>query len=521
MTNFSASLRITKPALCSDGGIVAAQHRRAAEAGATILSQGGDAADAAIATSFALGVLEPWMSGIGGGGAMVLYRAAEDRYTVIDFGMRAPASLDPADYPLTGEGVSSDLFPWERVKDDRNVHGPFSIAVPGVVDGMRVAHERFARFSWKALIEPAIRLADAGLLIDWFATENIASGALDLNRYPASREAFLVDGLPPVPAWSARTEVRLPQQRLARTLRRLADAEPREFYEGDLAFEIARQVQAAGGRLSADDLAAYRAREIDPLVIRYRGARVAATPELTAGPTLAYTLRQLEQQLSPGPVPDQHAYIAYAKCLQEAYAYRLARMGDVDGGRAPGCTSHFCVVDRHGNMAAVTQTLLSIFGSRFTLPESGILMNNGIMWFDPLPDRPNSLAPGKRCLTNYCPVIGEQGEDRFALGASGGRRILPAVTQLLSFLVDYRMDLGGAFHTPRIDASEGDTVIGDVLLAEGLHAALASRFPYVRMPRQTLPFKFACPSAVLRSGTVNWGATEIGSPWADAVAEAY
>jgi len=520
MDNFSASLRLIKPALRSQGGIVAAQHRRAAEAGAAILSQGGDAVDAAIATSFALGVLEPWMSGIGGGGAMVLYRARENRYTVIDFGMRAPASLDPANYPLTGEGVSSDLFPWERVKDDRNVHGPCAIAVPGVVDGMRVAHERFAKLPWKTLIEPAARFADEGLLIDWFATESIASGAPDLSRYPSSREAFLVDGLPPTPAWSARTEVRLPQQKLARTLRHLADVGAREFYEGELARGLSREIQAAGGYLSLQDLAGYRAREVDPLMIGYRGARVAATPELTAGPTLAYTLRHLEQKLSPGAVLDQHAYLAYAQCLQEAYAYRLTRMGDVDGGRAPGCTSHFCVVDREGNMAAVTQTLLSIFGSRFTLPESGILMNNGIMWFDPQQGRPNSLAPGKRCLTNYCPIIAEHGKDRFALGASGGRRILPAVAQLLSFLVDYRMDLGGAFHAPRIDASEGDTVIGDVLLPEGIHSALASRFPYVPMPRLTLPFKFACPSAVLRSGEANWGATEIGSPWADAIAEA-
>jgi gamma-glutamyltranspeptidase/glutathione hydrolase len=170
-------------------------------------------------------------------------------------------------------------------------------------------------------------------------------------------------------------------------------------------------------------------------------------------------------------------------------------------------------------MAAVTQTLLSIFGSRLTLPESGILMNNGIMWFDPEPGRPNSLAPGKRCLTNYCPVIVADGERRFALGASGGRRILPAVTQLLSFLVDYRMDLEQSFHTPRIDASEGDLVIGDMLLSADVQAALAARFPYVAQRRQTLPFKFACPSGVLRDGSTNWGATEIASPWADAAGE--
>jgi gamma-glutamyltranspeptidase/glutathione hydrolase len=475
--------------------------------------------DAVVATSFALGVLEPWMSGIGGGGAMVLYRAAERRYQVIDFGMRAPQSLRIADYPLSGAGISSDLFPWERVQDDRNVHGPLAIAVPGTVDGMRVAHERHARLPWRELLEPAIALADEGLLIDWFAVENIAGAAADLNRYAASRETFLLNGLPPTPAWSARIDVRLPQQRLAQTLRRLAEAGPRDFYDGELASTVAREIQQAGGVLDVSDLASYAARGVEPLMIEYREARVAATPELTAGPTLAYALGLLGKQLTPGVEPNAESYVAYAQCVQEAYTYRLARMGDIDGGRAPGCTSHFCVVDAEGNIAAVTQTLLSIFGSRFTLPDSGVLMNNGIMWFDPEPGKPNSLAAGKRCLTNYCPIIAERNDVRFGLGASGGRRILPAVMQLLSFLSDYGHGLNEAFHLPRIDASEGDLVIGDTLLDEAVHEALSARFPYVRMPRQTMPFKFAVPSGVLRSGALNFGATELASPWADAVAQ--
>ena len=520
MDNWSALLRLRKPALRSEHGIVAAQHRRAAEAGAAILKEGGNAVDAAIATSFALGVLEPWMSGIGGGGAMVLYRAAEDDYTVIDFGMRSPALLNLARYPLSGEGASSDLFPWARVQDDRNVHGPLAVAIPGVVDGMRLAHERYANLAWDRLLQPAIAFAEEGLLIDWFAVENIASAAADLNRYPGSRECFLVDGRPPVPTWSGRSEVRLPQQRLARTLRRLAQTGPRDFYEGNLAQVLAREIQAAGGALSRRDLAGYEARVVAPLSLTYRDARIAATPELTGGPTLVHILRALERRLAADGGLDAQAYVAYAECLQESYAHRLTHMGDVDGGRAPGCTSHFCVVDSQGNMAAVTQTLLSIFGSRFTLPETGVLMNNGIMWFDPEPGKPNSLAPDKRCLTNYCPIIAERGEQRFALGASGGRRILPAVTQLMSFLTDYGKTLDAAFHLPRIDASEGDLVIGDALLAEEVHSALDKRFPYVRMRRQTLPFKFACPSGVLRAGATNWGATEIASPWADAVSEA-
>src|SRR5262244_444862 len=213
--HFSNRQEIRKPAVRSRGGIVAAQSRRAAEIGAEVLGSGGDCVDAVIATSFALGVLEPWMSGIGGGGAMVLYRAAEKRYHVIDFGMRSPAALRISDYPLSGKGILSDLFPWGHVQDDRNVHGPLSIAVPGVVDGMRVAHETYARLPWRDLIEPAVALAEQGLLIDWFAVHHIAGAAMDLNRYVASREAFLIDGMPPAPAWSARTELRIPQQCLA------------------------------------------------------------------------------------------------------------------------------------------------------------------------------------------------------------------------------------------------------------------------------------------------------------------
>src|ERR1700710_2929816 len=116
---FSNAQQIRKPATVSKGGVVAAQSRKAAEIGAEVLASGGDCVDAVIATTFALGVLEPWMSGVGGGGAMVLYRAREDRYEVIDYGLRAPANLRVEDYPLSGD-AAHDVSPWERVKDDRN-----------------------------------------------------------------------------------------------------------------------------------------------------------------------------------------------------------------------------------------------------------------------------------------------------------------------------------------------------------------------------------------------------------------
>src|SRR3954470_19045919 len=183
---FSNSQHIRKPAVTSKGGIVASQSRKAAEVGAGVLAAGGDCVDAVIATTFALGVLEPWMSGAGGGGAMVLYRAREDRYEVIDYGMRAPLGLRAEDYPLTGDGAASDIFPWARVKDDRNLHGPSSIAVPGVVAGMEEAFSRHARMPWRELLGASVELAGEGLLVDWWTTLMIASAAMDLRRYEAS-----------------------------------------------------------------------------------------------------------------------------------------------------------------------------------------------------------------------------------------------------------------------------------------------------------------------------------------------
>jgi gamma-glutamyltranspeptidase / glutathione hydrolase len=525
---FSSLQQIRKPAVVSKGGIVAAQARKAAEIGAEVLAAGGDCVDAVIATGFALGVLEPWMSGLGGGGAMVLYRARDNHYEVIDYGMRAPLSLRVEDYPLSGEGAASDIFPWPRVKDDRNIHGPSSIAVPGVAAGMEEAHRRHARLPWHDLLAPSIKLAGEGLLVDWWTTLEISSSAADLRRYPASAAAYLKDGLPPNAQWGIRSKVRLPQEQLKATLQHLAAKGARDFYQGDLAQSIAADIKAAGGSLSAEDLASFRAHIREPLAIPYRGGKVCATPELTAGPTLAHALRLLQNELRPGGGgPDASAYESYVQVVQSAYRERLKGMGDADGRRAlgaehlaPSCTTHFSVVDREGNMAAVTQTLLSAFGSRFQTPQSGIMMNNGIMWFDPTPGGPNSLAPGKRCLTNYTPVVAQAADGRrLALGASGGRRIMPAVMQILSFVMDYGMDLDAAIHEPRIDASEGNVVIADRRLPGELRAALRARFDTEDAHTQNFPLKFACPSIVLRAGDTNSGATEAFPPWTDVVAE--
>src|SRR5262245_51895244 len=167
MDNFSHTQVVRKTVIPTNGGVVAAAHRRAAEVGAAVLADGGDAVDAAVAVSFAIGVVEPWMSGPAAGGAMVLWRADEGRARVVDYGMRSPMALDPADYPLTGGEAAKDLFAWPGVLDDRNVQGATAIAVPGVVSGMGLAHAEYGRLPWRDLLAPAVALAKQGLLTDW------------------------------------------------------------------------------------------------------------------------------------------------------------------------------------------------------------------------------------------------------------------------------------------------------------------------------------------------------------------
>lgn len=511
---------VRKPFARSRGGIVAAQNRVAGEAGACVLADGGNAVDAAVATGFALAAVEPWNSGLGGIGFMLVYLAKENRVEVVDFGPVAPRGLDPAAYPLTG-GVTRDLFAWPTVKDDRNVHGPLSVAVPGHVDGLGLALETFGTIRLAEALAPAIALADKGIAVDWYLTLKVATMARELARYDTTRDIWLPGGLPPVTAPDA-PPGRLVLRGLADTLRRLAQAGRRDCYEGEIAARIVQDLAAMGGILSAEDLRGYRARIVAPLETGYRGAMLALAPGLSAGPTMAGALQALGEPHWYAGGPHADAFLDYARVLRAAYAERLAAMGETSDRRDPSSTTHLNVIDRDGNMVALTQTLLSVFGSKVVLPATGILMNNGIMWFDPRPGRPNSLAPGKRPLTNMCPVIAHRGgKPWFAIGASGGRRIFPAVFQIASFLIDHGMTLEDAFHHPRIDASGGDTVGVDPRLPHEVQDALAAEFPTQHAELLVYPTNYACPSAVLRdpASGEHFGIADVLSPWSGAVNE--
>ena len=504
---------VRKPAVASPGGVVSAQHQAASEAGARVLADGGNAVDAAIATSLALATVEPWMSGLGGGGYMLVRPAGEDRTWAISFGMVAPGALDPADYPLTGE-TGADMFGWPAVLEDRNMRGPLAVAVPGQVAGLGLAHERFGSWGWSDLVAPACALAERGMEVDWHATVAIAASAPELAHDRGSAATYLADGFPLAAPWTGPA----PRTRLgslADTLRRLAEAGPADFYTGEIARAICADMAALGGRLSAADLATYEAEIEEVCPALYRGSRVWAAPGLTAGPTLIDVLNRLAATLDPGAAPGGETYTAYAEALRAAYAKRLRAMGAGTDADPASCTSHLGVADRDGTVVALTQTLLSPFGAKVMLPQTGILMNNGIMWFDPRPGGPNAIAPGKRPLSNMCPTVVELADGRrAALGASGGRRILPAVAQMLSFLADFGMSLDDAAHCPRINVDGADLVEADARLPAETLAVLETRFALAVRPHGVHPSAYACPNAVIwepESGTAT-GAAHVMSP---------
>jgi gamma-glutamyltranspeptidase / glutathione hydrolase len=509
---------IRKPGASSRGGIVAAQNRTAAQVGAEVLAAGGSAVDAAVATAFALAVVEPWSSGLGGIGQLVVHEAGAARAESIDFGPIAPYGLDPAAYPLSGE-TRTELFTWpSAVVGDRNIRGPLSFVIPSAVRGYALAVERFGRMSWRDLVTPAVRLARSGLPVDWFTTLKIANAAADLRQYEESKRVWLPDGLPPVcpPDGEVPTQ---PLGRLADTMERLAEAGPEDFYSGEIARSIIADTQAAGGFLSTDDLAQCRARIVPALEIPYRGTTFQTAPGMTAGPTLAEVLgRLVERRFSS--TPDAEYFLALAETLRQAYATRLDNMGDIETGVATS-TSHITAVDRQGGIATLTTTLLSLFGSHYVLPGTGILMNNGVMWFDPRPGRPNSIAPGKRALTNMCPVVvARAGRPWFGVGASGGRRILGAVLQMASFIVDFGMDPAAAAHHPRIDVSGGDRIGIDRRLSAAIVERLSTQPGAMVIEHTVYPSRFACPNVVLRDPDgFNHGISDVMSPWSAAVAE--
>jgi gamma-glutamyltranspeptidase/glutathione hydrolase len=470
----------------SPNGAVATAHPAASEAGAAVLRAGGNAADAAVAAAFALGVVEPQSSGIGGGGLALVYVAREDRVYAIDFRETGPAA------------ATAGMFLRDGKPDPRASRcGGLSVAVPGAVKGYAEIARRFGRRKLSALVAPAVQLAREGVVVGRHYLRGATAAEGCLREDPAAARIFLsaAKGAPaaPGPGW------RLVQKDLADTLRHLG-RDPEAFYRGPIAERIAAAVRARGGILTSDDLAAYRTREREVLWGTYRGHRVAGFPPPSAGGAIVLGLMQALEAEDPagvGPARERflHAFVEAEKVLFER---RSAGLGDPDfargadevaremaspgfatqvrariqeratpsglpGPAAPaGHTSHVSVVDAEGNAVALTTTVNLQFGSGVVVPGTGILLNDEMDDFDAAPGARNAFgllggqanlpAPGKRPLSSMAPtlVFGPDGRLLLAVGSPGGSTIPSTVVWTLLRVLDAGQPLDQAVGTPRI-----------------------------------------------------------------------
>jgi gamma-glutamyltranspeptidase/glutathione hydrolase len=537
-----SELVVTKKTPLTPRGLVVAEHPVGADVGGAILARGGNAIDAAVATAFAMTVVEPFMSTIGGAGTMLVHLASEDETLTVDFNAVAPAAAYDGMYRVVGGGVS-DLFAWPRVADDANVVGPRAIAVPGSVAGLTLALERFGTMELADVLRPAIALARDGFVHDWYQALTTARFVEELAAFPESAKVYLRGrGIYRPPLLEPGDRATYPD--LARTLELIAHDGADAFYRGPIAQAIDEHMRATGGLLTRADLAEYSARVEVPLWGRYRDVDLAWSAGATGGVTALEILNILEQFPAASVAGDTvEGLHVRARAVGRAFLDRLALLGDpaeikapwerlvskeyarevaadirrarakpavaaaaprrsgslrsgrvamargprarhfAEGRPALDCTTHVGVIDRHRNMVSLTHTAVSIFGSRMVVPGTGILLNNAMLWFDPETARPNSVGPRRRVLCNMTPVLGfRRGRPYLTLGAPGGRRIVSAIPQVLATLIDRRCAFQAAVEAPRLHTEGGDLFV-DQRVGEKVIGALRRRGHLV-VPRE-------------------------------------
>jgi gamma-glutamyltranspeptidase/glutathione hydrolase len=452
---------------------------------------------------------------------MLVHMARRGETVALDFNVQAPAACHESCYEL-GQGVAQALFPWRRVVGDANNFGPKSVAIPGSVAGLCLALERFGTMDLADVMVPAIELAEKGFEVDWYVTLTIAPHCDELAVFPETARAYLRDGhYVHRPAALAPADV-LRQPDLGRSLRLIAKDGPPAFYRGAIAQAIDEEMRRSGGFLRASDLAGYAPRVVEPLTTKYRGLELAFSPGATGGPTAVEMLNILAQFPSakvgyetPGGLHLRAEAVRYGfldrlRHLGDPLAVRVPWRGlasreharEVAAGlRAAGprgdakppdawahdaasglgrgkiaaprgrhrlateggdCTTHICAVDRQRNMVSLTNTAVSLFGSRIVVPGTGILLQNGMLWFDPEPGRANSVAPGKRPVVNMVPALGfRQGEPYLTVGAPGGRKIVSAIPQVIANIADQGDAPQAAIEAPRVHTEGGELWVDD------------------------------------------------------------
>jgi gamma-glutamyltranspeptidase / glutathione hydrolase len=490
MTSFVASeWLMDKTGVSCHGGMVVAKQEMAAWAGAQVLAEGGNAMDAAVTVGWVMAVMEPYNTSIAGAGYMV-YRRADGTSSAIDYSNRAPSRATP-------EVMSS--------RTSVTFSGPLSAATPGTVAGLCLALERFGTISLARAMEPAIRIAEEGMPLNWLLTLRIIQELPGIRANPHTAAIFLKDGDPGM----AYNEPVIRQPDLARTLRAIAEHGTEAFYQGAIANEFISFVNEHGGILDERDFAAYEPTVDAPLRGRFRGYDLLTVPVPASGITTLESLQLLEGfdlagmgHNSPESLhvmaeafrlafadrdaylgdpdfvePAQHALLSPEYCerrrasIDPDSAMTTVRPGDIGrvatgAAAGGGGTTHFCVMDAAGNLVSSTQTLIGGFSSIGVAGNTGVIASGALQWFDPRPNAPNSVAPGKRPLTNMCPLIVERdGSPVLAVGAPGSRRITNAVSQTVLNVLEYGMQVQPAISAPRIDCSM-DYVLADDRIAQ-------------------------------------------------------
>ncbi|SFC11416.1 gamma-glutamyltranspeptidase / glutathione hydrolase [Parapedobacter composti] len=465
-------------------GLVVTAHPEASAVGLQVLRDGGNAVDAAVAVQFALAVVYPNAGNIGGGGFMV-YRTADGGFASLDFREAAPAAAT-RDMYLDAEG---------NPITELSLRGQLAAGVPGVVDGMVKAHERYGKLKWAALVEPAIRLAQQGFPITAMQARELNNRKESFKKHnPLGTALVKEEG-----EWAEGDT--LIQTELAHTLTLIAENGRAGFYEGEVADRIVEEMARGNGIISHEDLKRYEAKWRQPVSSTYRGLRVVSMPPPSSGGiALIAMLKSVEAfPLARWGFQSDSTMRVMIEAERRVYADRATHLGDPDfynvpqqvlidstynaqrmsnmdfsraslssdihAGSMPVAaeheeTTHFSIVDRQGNAVSLTTTINGSYGSHVVVAGAGFLLNNEMDDFSVKPGAPNmyglvggaanAIEPGKRMLSSMTPTIIEKdGKLYMVVGTPGGSTIMTSVFQTILNVVDFGMDMQQAVDAPR------------------------------------------------------------------------
>ncbi|PNZ30845.1 Gamma-glutamyltranspeptidase [Staphylococcus petrasii] len=473
--------------LTSKEGLISVSHPLAAEVGKRILDQGGNAIDAVIAIQMSLNVVEPFTSGIGGGGYLLYYDNSSGEITSFDARETAPGKVDTSFY-LDKEGNYKSFF-------ELSTHGSI-VAVPGIPRLFEYLHEHYSNLSLAELIDPAIEQAEKGYRANW-ATEKYSWHQFKrIQKFPETHKVYTNNQ---GSYFHEGDWIQLPD--LARTFRIFKEEGFGAFYNGDIAKQLVHTVSENGGTITEDDLANYQIRIKKPVKASYRGYEINSMgPSSSGGITIIQILKLLEQfdikKMGPRSIDYLHHLI---QAMHIAYSDRAHYVADDDYYKVPieqlidsdylkqrstlinetfanfdiqhGTTipnveahtyideqhtetTHFSVTDKYGNVASFTTSIGMIYGSGMTIPNYGVLLNTTIDGFDVVPGGINEIEAHKRSLSNMAPtIVMKDGNPFLEVGAPGAISIIASIVQTIINVIDFDMTIQEAIDEPRIYSS--------------------------------------------------------------------